>query len=373
MCLPRLDSASVFGALLDRDAGSFRFGPTDIAVPASRRYIPGTIVLETTWMARTGWMVVRDALVIGPWHHDRVHESSHRRPPDDYDAEHVLLRLAHCVQGTVELNMQCEPVFAYGRLSPDWEWIEDDYHRAVARAKGVDDLELQLATDLRVGFEGRRCEARTTLQEGQTAYVAMSWAGDHELPLNHEDAGACIDRTKKYWRQWLDRGEFPDHPWRVYLQRSALTPKGLTYAPTGGIAAAAPRRCPRRRAGSATGTTATPGSVTPPSPCGGCTRSASTTRPTTSSTSWRTPAVEATGRSRSCTASAARRSSRRRCSTISTATRVRARCAWATPPTSRSSTTCGAPRSTRCTSTPSRATTCPSSSGRCSRDKWRRR
>src|SRR3954466_2601221 len=124
MCLPRLDSSSVFDALIDRDAGSFRFGPTDIAVPASRRYIPGTIVLETTWMARTGWMVVRDALVIGPWHHDRVHESSHRRPPDDYDAEHVLLRLAHCVQGTVELNMQCEPVFAYGRLSPDWEWIE---------------------------------------------------------------------------------------------------------------------------------------------------------------------------------------------------------------------------------------------------------
>ena len=249
MCLPRLDSASVFGALLDRDAGSFRFGPTDIMVPASRRYIPGTMVLETTWMARTGWMVVRDALVIGPWHHDRVHESSHRRPPDDYDAEHVLLRLAHCVQGTVELNMHCEPVFAYGRLSPDWEWIDDDYHRAVARAKGVDDLELQLATDLRVGFDGRRCEARTTLQEGQTAYVAMSWAGDHELPLSHEDAGTRIDRTKKYWRQWLDRGEFPDHPWRVYLQRSALTLKGLTYAPTGAIAAAATTSLPETPGG----------------------------------------------------------------------------------------------------------------------------
>jgi alpha,alpha-trehalase len=249
MCLPRLDSPSMFGALLDRDAGTFRFGPTDVMVPASRRYIPGTMVLETTWMTRSGWMVVRDALLIGPWHHDHVHESSHRRPPEDYDAEHVLLRLAHCVQGTVELNMDCEPVFEYGRLSPDWEWVNDDYHRAVARAKGVDDLELQLATDLRVGFEGRRCEARTTLQEGQTAYVAMCWADDHELPLSHEDAGTRIDRTKKYWRQWLDRGEFPDHPWRVYLQRSALTLKGLTYAPTGAIAAAATTSLPETPGG----------------------------------------------------------------------------------------------------------------------------
>jgi GH15 family glucan-1,4-alpha-glucosidase len=249
MCLPRMDSDSVFAALLDRDAGSFRLGPVDVMVPAARRYIPGTMVLETTWMTRSGWVVVRDALLMGPWHHDRVHESSHRRPPDDYDAEHVLLRLAHCVQGTAELNMNCEPVFAYGRLSPDWDWIDDDYHRAVARAKGVDDLELRLATDMRVGFEGRRCEARTTLREGQTCFVALCWERDHELPLTHEDAGTRIDRTKEFWRQWLDHGDFPDHPWRVYLQRSALTLKGLTYAPTGAIAAAATTSLPETPGG----------------------------------------------------------------------------------------------------------------------------
>jgi alpha,alpha-trehalase len=249
MCLPRLDSESVFGALLDRDAGSFRFGPTDVMVPAARRYIPGTLVLETTWMTRSGWLVVRDALLMGPWHHERVHESSHRRPPDDYDAEHVLLRIAHCVQGTVEVNMNCEPVFAYGSISPEWDWIDDDYHRAVARAKGVDDLELRLATDLRVGFEGRRCEARTTLKENETCFVALCWEQDHELPLSHEDAGSRIDRTKEYWRQWLDHGDFPDHPWRVYLQRSALTLKGLTYAPTGAIAAAATTSLPETPGG----------------------------------------------------------------------------------------------------------------------------
>jgi alpha,alpha-trehalase len=249
MCLPRLDSPSVFSALLDRDAGSFRLGPADISVPASRRYIPGTMVLETTWMTRSGWCVVRDALVIGPWHHDKVHESSHRRPPDDYDADHTLVRIVKCVQGTVELNLNCEPVFDYGRLSPEWDWVEDSYHRVIARAKGVEDLQLRLVTDLRVGLEGRRCEARTTLKEGEECFVSLCWDDDHEMPQTLEDAGARIDSTKEYWRQWLDHGDFPDHPWRVYLQRSALTLKGLTYAPTGAIAAAATTSLPETPGG----------------------------------------------------------------------------------------------------------------------------
>src|SRR5947209_18768821 len=64
MCLPRADSSSVFAAMLDRAAGSFRFGPSGIAVPAGRRYLPGTLVLETTWRTRTGWLLVRDAMCI---------------------------------------------------------------------------------------------------------------------------------------------------------------------------------------------------------------------------------------------------------------------------------------------------------------------
>src|SRR6478752_6489227 len=52
MCLPRMDSPSVFGAILDRDAGGFRFGPADARVPAARRYLPGTMILETTWETR---------------------------------------------------------------------------------------------------------------------------------------------------------------------------------------------------------------------------------------------------------------------------------------------------------------------------------
>src|SRR5689334_256449 len=71
LCLPRMDSPSVFGAILDRDAGTFRFGPAGVNVPADRRYLPGTMVLETSWDARGGWIVVRDVLLIGPWHHEQ--------------------------------------------------------------------------------------------------------------------------------------------------------------------------------------------------------------------------------------------------------------------------------------------------------------
>ena len=92
MCLPRMDCPSIFGAILDRDAGGFRFGPADVRVPAARRYLPGTMILETSWGTPTGWVIVRDCLLIGPWHHETSRSNSHRRAPTDYDAEHVLLR-----------------------------------------------------------------------------------------------------------------------------------------------------------------------------------------------------------------------------------------------------------------------------------------
>ena len=78
LCLPRPDSPSVFGAILDRGAGAFRLGPAELLVPAGRRYLPGTNVLETTWQTRTGWLIVRDALVMGPWTDDNRREDYHR-------------------------------------------------------------------------------------------------------------------------------------------------------------------------------------------------------------------------------------------------------------------------------------------------------
>ena len=115
MCLPRMDGPSIFGTMLDRDAGGFRLGPADTSVPAGRRYLPGTMVLETTWGTRTGWAIIRDVLLIGPWRHERDRSHTHRRSPTDYDADHVLLRTLRCVNGSVEITLDCHPVLDYGR------------------------------------------------------------------------------------------------------------------------------------------------------------------------------------------------------------------------------------------------------------------
>jgi GH15 family glucan-1,4-alpha-glucosidase len=247
LCLPRIDSPSVFGALLDRDAGAFRVGPADTAVPAARRYLPGTMVLETSWGTETGWLVVRDVLLIGPWHHRDELSNTHRRAPTDYDADHVLLRTVRCVNGEVQVDLDCEPVFDYGRLPATWRHGDRAYHRGIATAEGVD-VELTLTTDFRIGFEGSRAVARTLMKEGDGHFVALSWS-KHPAPDTFAEADARLRWTAHHWQHWLARGDFPDHPWRTYLQRSALTLKGLTFAPTGALVAAATTSLPERPGG----------------------------------------------------------------------------------------------------------------------------
>jgi alpha,alpha-trehalase len=247
MCLPRFDGPSIFGTMLDRDAGSFRLAPVDTSVPAGQRYLPGTMVLETTWGTRTGWVIVRDVLLIGPWHHDDERSNTHRRSPTDNDADHVLLRTMRCVNGRVEMHMECEPRVDYGRKSVEWEYAGSGYGRAVATADG-EDVELTMTTDLRIGFEGGRARARTTLRDGDTAFVALSWS-EHGGPETYDDAYHRLVYTADFWHEWLSHGEFPDHPWRTYLQRSALTLKGLTYAPTGAMIAAATTSLPETPGG----------------------------------------------------------------------------------------------------------------------------
>ena len=248
LCLPRVDSPSVFGAMLDRSAGFFRFGPADRMVPAARRYLPGTMILETSWGMPTGWIIVRDLLLIGPWHHEGGQLShTHRRAPTDYDAEHVLLRTVRCVNGEVQIVMECEPRFDYGRQAAHWSHTDLGYHQGVATADGSD-LELTLTTDMRVGFEGGRAIARTLVKEGDRRYCALSWT-EHGPPLNFDEAYRRLVWTAHHWQHWLARGNFPDHPWRHYLERSALTLKGLTFAPTGALVAAATTSLPETPGG----------------------------------------------------------------------------------------------------------------------------
>jgi GH15 family glucan-1,4-alpha-glucosidase len=130
----------------------------------------------------------------------------------------------------------CEPAFDYGRRRARWEYTDMGYHQGVARAD-IADLELRLTTDMRIGFEGPRATARTLLKEGDTRFCALSWS-QHPPPRTYEEAYRRLVWTAHHWQHWLARGNFPDHRWRSYLQRSALTLKGLTYANTGALVAA---------------------------------------------------------------------------------------------------------------------------------------
>lgn len=236
MCLPRHDSPSVFSTLLDRAAGVFKVAPYGVREPTARRYLPGSLILETTWQTRTGWMIVRDALVMGPWHHAEKRSSKYRRPPTNYEAEHCLLRTVRCISGSVELSVLCEPVFDYGRRRARWEFVSEGYGEAKTVSSEGDPV-LRLTTDLRLGIEDSTVVSRSQMTEGQEVFIALSWA-TLPPPRTWEEATQRQWQTTEFWRQWIMVGEFPDHPWREVLQRSALTLKGLTYAPTGALIAA---------------------------------------------------------------------------------------------------------------------------------------
>ncbi|KAA0023165.1 glycoside hydrolase family 15 protein [Antrihabitans cavernicola] len=251
MCVPRPDSPSVFGAILDRGAGHFRLGPYGQNVPAARHYRPGGLIVETTWQTETGWLVVHDALVMGAWHNTDKRSKTHRRTPTDWDAEHVLLRTVKCVSGTVELEVNCEPAFDYFRQTAKWEYSGTVYEEATATCAGSADGSqptLKLTSNLRLGLEGREAQARTRMVEGDEAFVALSWS-PLPAPKTQEEAAAKMWQTSECWRQWITIGKFPDHPWRGYLQQSALALKGLTYAPTGALMAASTTSLPETPGG----------------------------------------------------------------------------------------------------------------------------
>lgn len=247
LCLPRMDSPAVFATILDRDAGWFRLGPSDATVPAGRRYLPGTMVYETTWATPTGWAVVRDVLLIGPWRHSETRSNTHRRVPTDHHADKVLLRTVRCLNGVTDFVLECEPAFDFGKGRGQWEYTGDAYSSVAARPEGGSPL-IRLTADLNIGIEGSRAIARRRLRAGDQAFCALSW-GDGYPPSTFHEAHERLSRTADFWHDWVGHGQFPDHPWRVYLERSALTLKGLIYAPTGALLAASTTSLPETPGG----------------------------------------------------------------------------------------------------------------------------
>ncbi len=237
MCLPHFDSPSVFGALLDRGAGSWRLGPYGVYVPTGRRYIPGTNLIETTWMTPQGWLRVIDGLAIGEWHDNKL-GSSHTRAPTDYDADHLLVRVVECVQGQVQVELLCEPMLDYGATPADWSVADISTPGSYAVDAANGDASFRLFSDMRIGIEGNRVHGRHTMEEGEKRFCALSWTEALGGPHTVEQAEEALKRTSHFWRAWLADGTYPDHPWRVHLERSALVLKGLTFMPTGALVAA---------------------------------------------------------------------------------------------------------------------------------------
>ncbi len=234
LCIPSFDSPSVFGSLLDREAGFFRFGPFGISHPTQRVYGPGTNVLLTTWKTPSGWIVVREALTIGPWtHEDEI--TPHTRPPADDDADHMLVRVVDCLDGRVEVDLVCEPALDYGRAQAEWTMVDDSRHAVDANGA---ELTFRLQSDIALGIEGDSVRGRHVLEKGERAYCALSWAEGLAVPKDAEEANARLDATASFWRAWLGTARIPDHRLRDPIQRSALTIKGLTYMPTGATVAA---------------------------------------------------------------------------------------------------------------------------------------
>ena len=311
--------------------------------PAAAATCPGTMVLETTWGTRTGWLIVRDVLLIGPWHHEDgalAHPPplAHRLRRRPRPAAHDPLR-QRVGRDAPRLRARCSTT---ARSRPTWEYAGDGYHEAPRHGRGRPTSSSTLTTDLRLGFEGARARARThdarRRRRLRRAVVVASTA--RRRATTRPTSGSCAPRD--YWHEWLVARRVPRPPVAPVPAAQRADPEGPVLR--------ADRRDDRRGDHLAArdaarraqlGLPLLAGSATPRSCSGASTRSASTGRPTTSSTSSPTSPA-ATPTSRSCTASAASGSSTSRCSTTSRATRARGRCGSATAPSTRSSTTSGA-------------------------------
>src|SRR6059058_1136697 len=104
----------------------------------------------------------------------------HTRPPTDEDADHMLVRTVACVEGSVEIELVCEPAFDYGRVAAEWT-LSDDRHRADLTGAGQT---LRLHTDMLIGLEANHARARHVLPAGEELYCALSWAEDLAVPVN---------------------------------------------------------------------------------------------------------------------------------------------------------------------------------------------
>ena len=147
----------------------------------------------------------------------------------------MLVRTVECIEGSVEVELVCEPAFDYGRTPAEWALVDGEPARRRRDRRRPDD---PARVRPRARDRGQPRPGRHVLAAGERAYCALSWAEGLEAPEDADAAEARIAATTRFWRAWLGRARIPDHRWRDPIQRSALAIKGLTYMPTGATVAA---------------------------------------------------------------------------------------------------------------------------------------
>jgi GH15 family glucan-1,4-alpha-glucosidase len=237
LCFPRFDSPSVFGRLLDEDAGHWSIRPTADA-EISRRYLDQTLVLETTLRTSTGTVALVDALAVG--RNERGHELGAKSPSE-------LLRRVTGIDGEVELELTYAPRPEYGLIYP----VLTEEDQGVAGRGGADVLVLSSPVPVAVDeYTGR---ARFTVRAGETLAFALGHATSSERPPRfwpQDEIVGRLDDTTVAWGTWSEHHQSYQGPWEHLVHHSGRVLYALTYYPTGAICAAPTTSLPETPGGS---------------------------------------------------------------------------------------------------------------------------
>jgi GH15 family glucan-1,4-alpha-glucosidase len=226
LCLPRFDSPAVFAALLgDRDNGRWRLAPAGATECGSRAYRGDTLVLDTVWETPTGTVKVTDFM------------PQRDRAPD-------VVRVVECISGEVAMRSELTLRFDYGSIVP---WVRRTDHHRVAIA-GPDSVWLRSEPPVPMYGKDMRTYADFTVSAGDSVAFVLTWHPSHERTPRRVEPYRALEQTLADWTEWSGRCVY-DGPWRAAVLRSMITLKALTYAPSGGIVAAATTSLPEEIGG----------------------------------------------------------------------------------------------------------------------------